>query len=219
MKPMIANPFRWPHARAILVGAIAVALTVVVSGCDVSDGGPSANTSADTTVTGVQKVQSIADLLPASYKASGTITVGATTGLAPMMYIGDDGKTITGVEADLLHAVGQVLGVKVNLQDVKPEAFMTGILAGRFDLAAGSITYTAQRAAQADFVVYAKYGQSLATLSNKKAGVTFDSLCGLKVAVLNGSVQQTKFLPTTMPLGSEPKPVSATDMDPSDCFT
>ncbi|MET3812157.1 transporter substrate-binding domain-containing protein [Arthrobacter sp. UYEF3] len=140
-------------------------------------------------------MKEIADLLPEKYKTSGKITVGSTTGLAPMMFIGNDGKTITGVEADLMHAVGQVLGVKVDLKDVKPEAFMTGLLAQRFDAAAGSITYTKERKAQADFVVYAHYGQALAKAADNQENITFDTLCGKTVAVLNGSVQQTKFLP------------------------
>lgn len=188
-----AIPVRWPKSRYVLSGFLSAAVLTAASGCALASGG--SETDAPSAAPQNQEVAEIAALLPEEYQQGGKITVGSTTGLAPMMFIGDDGKTISGVEADLVKAVGEVLGVETELEDVKPEAFMTGVLAGRFDLAAGSITYTDERKEQADFVVYAEYGQALAKSSDNDTDITFESLCGLTVAVLNGSIQQTKFLP------------------------
>lgn len=190
---MNSNNAPWRTSRLALAGC--ASLLVALSGCSLANTAPETNAQSSTTSSGVAEVKEIADLLPEKYKTSGKITVGSATGLAPMMFIDDDGRTISGVEADLMRDVGQVLGTEIHLEDVKPEAFMTGVLAQRFDVAAGSITYTKERKAQADFVVYAHYGQALAKAAGNEEEITFDTLCGKTVAVLNGSVQQTRFLP------------------------
>lgn len=184
----------FPRTAGIV--GFATALVLVTAGC-------SASSSSDSTATasgaaegiGAEKVDSIASLLPQAYQDSGTIKIAGTVGLPPMMYVDSDGSTLVGVEADILHAVGDVFGVEIELEETKPDAFMAGILSNRFDGAAGSITYSAERAEQVDFVVYAHYAQALAVAADNDAALTFDSLCGATVAVLTGSVQQTKFLP------------------------
>jgi polar amino acid transport system substrate-binding protein len=180
---------------ASLIAALALAAT---GGCALSDSsstGAAAPTAGTSAAPAAARVPEIAAMLPKKYQDSGQITAAATTGLPPMMYIDQDGHTIVGVEADLLRKVGDVLGVRMVMEDSKTEAFMAGISSGRFDLAAGSITYTPERAAQADFVVYAQYGQALAKAAGNNDDITFANACGKAVAVLNGSIQQTKFLP------------------------
>ena len=132
-------------------------------------------------------------LLPEGVSGS-SVTVAAVVGQAPMMYIEEGEVGAQGVEADVIRAAGEVLGVEIVFEETKPESFMAMLLSERADLAAGSITYTPERAEQLDFVVYAQYGQALVALADA-AETDFDNLCGLMVGILTGSIQQHRMVP------------------------
>ncbi|GAB3716091.1 transporter substrate-binding domain-containing protein [Nocardiopsis oceani] len=135
-----------------------------------------------------------AELLPDLYQG-GQITVGAISGQAPMMFVDEDDETVVGVEADVLRAAGEILGVEVVFEETDTASVIPGVLANRFDLAAGSLTYTEERGEQADFVAYAEYGHALATMAGDEDDYSFDNLCGRTVGVLAGSHQHEQFLP------------------------
>jgi len=153
------------------------------------------------------KDDALAALVPQKYRQEGGLKVAALAGQVPMMFVGDDGKTLVGVEADILHDVGELLGIDVTLTDTKFDTIIPGIAAGRYQLAAGSITSTKERKKKVDFLVYAKYGQALAVKAGNPKKITFDSTCGQRVAVLNGGIQQTEMVPAlTKTCESQGKP-------------
>lgn len=200
-------------ARTII--GLAIATSFMMSGC--ADPGSTANTTenanetTESSTARIDRNQTAAKLVPQKYRDGGEITAGAIAGMAPMMFVGQDGETIVGAEADVLSAVGEVLGIEVNLKETKPDAFMTGMLAGRFEVAAGSITDTKKREEQVDFVSYAEYGQALITQVENADKISFDSLCGKEVGVLKGSIQQMQFLPeisNDCEKAGKPKPVA-----------
>lgn len=180
-----------------LIVAPALALSVaMIAGCGA--GGDVAGNGVGSTATGAstaKKDAELAALVPQKYRDAGKIRVAALAGQVPMMFVGDDGKTLIGVEADILKDIGGILGVNVELTDTKFDTIVPGIAAGRYDLAAGSITSTAERKKQVDFVTYAKYGQALAVQTGNPQHVDFKSTCGKRIAVLNGGIQQTAMLP------------------------
>ena len=56
-----------------------------------------------------------AKLVPAKIKAKGTVVVAADASYAPNEFIGSDGHTVVGMDADLAKAIFPLLGLKVNV--------------------------------------------------------------------------------------------------------
>ena len=52
------------------------------------------------------QIRSVAAQVPASYKSKGTLTVAADATYAPNEFIGSNGKTVVGMDADLAKALG-----------------------------------------------------------------------------------------------------------------
>ncbi|HWD11205.1 MAG TPA: ABC transporter substrate-binding protein, partial [Solirubrobacteraceae bacterium] len=102
-----------------------------------------------------------------------------------------DGHTIIGMDADLLTALGEVMGLKVKLVNSNFETIIPGLAAGRYDLGASSFTDTKEREKTVDFVDYFKAGISFYAKSSASTGVkTVADLCGKTVAVEKGTVEQ-----------------------------
>jgi polar amino acid transport system substrate-binding protein len=170
MSPRIARP---------LVAALAVALVL----------GVFAGVSAANNKT--TKVPSIAKLVPAKIRAKGTLAVASDATYAPMEYIAKDGHTVVGVDADLAHAIGGILGLKFAMQNQTFDGIIPGIQSGKFDVGMSSFTDTKARQQVVDFVTYFSAGTSF--YENKTGGpaVTgLSSLCGLTVSVENGTTEQ-----------------------------
>src|SRR4051812_27029779 len=116
------------HRRAVAAAAVAIALASGLAAC--GDGGDAKAEAAAPAGTvriaaqaggigqpaeiTVDTQQPIADLVPATIKADGKLTIGIgalPTGFPPLAFVGDDDKTITGAEPDLGRLVAAVLGL------------------------------------------------------------------------------------------------------------
>jgi polar amino acid transport system substrate-binding protein len=128
--------------------------------------------------------------IPAAVKSKGTLTVAADATYAPNEFIGPDGHTVIGMDADLAKALGQVMGLKINVVNATFDSIIPGLASGKFDLGMSSFTDTKERQKTVDFVTYFTAGTSFYT---KKGGPTVNSvadLCGKTVAVEKGTTQQ-----------------------------
>jgi polar amino acid transport system substrate-binding protein len=144
-----------------------------------STGGASA--SADPTVEA---------LVPAALKSKGTLTVAADASYAPNEYIGPDGHTVVGMDADLMQAIGGVMGLKVNVVNATFDSIIPGLASGKYDVGASSFTDTKEREKTVDFVDYFVAGESFFTKSS--GGVAISSIadiCGHTVAVEKGTTE------------------------------
>jgi polar amino acid transport system substrate-binding protein len=136
------------------------------------------------------KVASIASELPSSFASKGKLVVAADATYAPNEFFDKDGTTIIGMDADLTKAIGQVLGVSVEMQNAKFDSILAGITAGKYDLGASSLTDTKEREKTIDFVDYYNAGTSFYVLASGGPSITkLDDLCGHKVAVERGTTQ------------------------------
>jgi polar amino acid transport system substrate-binding protein len=135
------------------------------------------------------KVASIASELPSAIATKGKLVVAADATYAPNEFFDKDGKTIIGMDADLAAAIGQVLGVSVEMQNAKFDSILAGISAGKYDLGASSITDTKEREKTIDFVDYFNAGTSFYVASGGPNITKLDDLCGHKVAVERGTTQ------------------------------
>jgi polar amino acid transport system substrate-binding protein len=171
---------------AALVLAIAA---LVAAGCGSSSSGGSAATKTETPGINVAKDAKIAAAVPKSISSKGTLTVATDATYPPDEYIAPDGKTVIGMDADLAKAIGQVLGLKVEVKNATFDAIIPGLAANKYDLGMSSFTDTKEREATVDFVTYLTAGTSLYTKTEDSGVKSFEDLCGKSAAVEKGTIQ------------------------------
>jgi polar amino acid transport system substrate-binding protein len=159
-------------------------VALVGAGCG---SGSSTNTGAPAGSSG--KVGSIAAQVPAAVKAKGTLTVAADATYAPNEFIGPDGRTVVGMDADLAKAIGQVLGLKINIVNATFDTIIPGLASGKYDLGMSSFTDTLERQKTVDFVTYFIAGTSFYGKAGGPGIASLASLGGHKVAVEKGTTQ------------------------------
>ncbi len=130
--------------------------------------------------------------LPAAIKSKGSLTVALDASYAPDEFIDTDGKTVIGMDADMITAIGQVLGLSVSLGNVKFDAIIPGLASGKYDVGASSFTPTLDRQKTVDFVTYFQAGEGYYISANStKTYNGLDSLCGAKVAVEKTTTEES----------------------------
>jgi polar amino acid transport system substrate-binding protein len=179
---LISTP---PSTRAsgLALAACGLLLAACGSTSNNSTGGGAASGSAT-------KVAAIAGEVPAAIASKGKLVVAADASYAPNEFFAQDGKTVIGMDADLANALGQVLGLQVELQNAKFDSILAGIQAGKYDLGMSSFTDTKEREKTTDFVDYYNAGTSFYVLASGGPNIaTLDDLCGHKVAAERGTTQ------------------------------
>jgi polar amino acid transport system substrate-binding protein len=156
--------------------------------------GTSASTGTGTSASGSASGANaaVAKLVPASIKSKGTITVAADASYPPNEFVGPDGKTVVGMDADLMKALGAAMGVKVNIVNETFDSIIPGLASGKYDVGASSFTDTKEREKTVDFVDYFSAGESFFT--KVSGGVSVSSLadiCGKTVAVEKGTTEES----------------------------
>jgi polar amino acid transport system substrate-binding protein len=180
-------------SRIAAVGAIAVAGTLLLTGCG------DQTKSDDSTKSGSTSAP-LADKLPKEIRDKGVIRVGSDIAYAPVEFKDKSGKAI-GIDPDLAKAMGKQLGVKFEFQNATFDTLVTGLKSNRYDLAMSAMTDTKDRqngvdsdtgkkvGDGVDFVDYFNAGVSIYTPKGKTQGIkTWDDLCGKKIVVQRGTV-------------------------------
>jgi polar amino acid transport system substrate-binding protein len=191
---MTASTIRRPAAttRLTAVGAIAVAGALLLTGCgDQTD---------KSTSSGSASAAPLSDKLPADIKSAGVIKVGSDIAYPPMEYKDSSGKTV-GVDVDLANALGKQLGVTFQFNNGTFDTLLTGMRAGRYDVAISSMSDTKDRQNGVDADSGKKVGEGVDFVDYFTAGVgiivkkgnpenisTLADLCGKTVSVQRGSV-------------------------------
>jgi cyclohexadienyl dehydratase len=88
----------------------------------------------------------------AAVEADGLLRVGLTGDYAPYSLRGPDGD-ITGADVRMAQALAKKLGVRLEIVPTTWESMTADFKAGRFDIAMGGVSVTAERAAIGDFSV------------------------------------------------------------------
>lgn len=159
------------------------ALAVSMAACSAPAGQPEP--------TPTESSNALADLVPADIAASGTLVVATGATSPPEGYTNDKGE-LAGYEIAIINEIGALLGLEIDWQVTDFASLIPGLQSGRSVLAVGQTGITAERAEIVDFVTLILTNQAFA--AKKDAGlsdVTIDDLCGLTVAVTQGSRQQT----------------------------
>jgi polar amino acid transport system substrate-binding protein len=117
--------------------------------------------------------------------------VAADATYAPNEFVAPDGHTVIGMDADLMKALGAVMGLKVDLVNATFATIIPGLAAGKYDIGASSFTDTKGREKTVDFVDYFVAGISFYSKASANPGVsTIADLCGKTVSVEKGTTEQ-----------------------------
>jgi len=170
--------------RRSFVAAIVAALTM---GTAAACGGGSSGGGDQT----IKPNSAAASLVPAAIKSKGSLVVAADASYAPNEFLGTDGTTVEGMDADLAKAIGQELGLSVSVKNATFDAIIPGLANGRYDLGMSSFTDTKEREKTVDFVTYFSAGTSFYEKASGGPPITdLSSLCGTTVAVESGTTQE-----------------------------
>src|SRR3954453_12684376 len=179
--------------RAVLTSAILAVCLVALTGCGSSNDNGSTATKA-TSSTGASSGASnsaVTGKVPAKYKSKGTLTVASDASYPPIESIGDDGKTIEGMDADLAKALASEMGLKAKVTNATFDAIIPGLASGKYDLGMSAFSDTKEREKTVDFVTYFSAGTSFYVKAQGGPTVnTLADLCGKTVAVEKGTTQQ-----------------------------
>ncbi|KND25633.1 ABC transporter substrate-binding protein [Streptomyces acidiscabies] len=203
--------------RALIRGITAMAAVATLAGGLAACGGDSeaatntadasgsvtigrvSNGAAKEATLKVSEVKSISAEVPEAIRKRGTLVIGSgslPSGSAPLGYIGDDQKTLTGAEPDLARLVAAVLGLKSENKRFTWENLFVGIDSGKVDIGFSNITDTEERKQKYDFASYRQDNLGFEKL--KSNSWTFDgtyrSLAGKTVSVGAGTNQERLLL-------------------------
>jgi polar amino acid transport system substrate-binding protein len=191
--------------RSWLAAPLSVICVAAVVGCgsssssssssaasSASSASSSATSSAASSSFSVAANPSVVALVPSAVKSKGTLTVAADATYAPNEFIGPDGHTVVGMDADLSNALAQVMGLKANVVNATFDTIIPGLQSGKYDMGASSITDTKAREKVLDFVDYFLAGTSFFTKSSGGTSVQgLADLCGKSVSVESGTTQES----------------------------
>jgi polar amino acid transport system substrate-binding protein len=171
---MIGRAFAMAGA-SVAVAALAVA--------------PAAVASSHARVASGGGVASIEKLVPASVKSKGVLTVASDASYAPDEFM--QGSTVVGMDADLVDALGKVMGLKVSIANVTFDNIIPGMAAGHYMIGASSFTDNKLREKTVNFVDYANVGESFYTLASGGTNIKgISATCGMTVSVETGTTEE-----------------------------
>jgi polar amino acid transport system substrate-binding protein len=169
-----------------VIGAISVGLALLLlNAC-----GDAAHSPGARETPGPQFDQALHDKLPQSIKDARKIRIASDASYAPMSFFAPGGRTIIGVEPDLAHAMGIVLGVTFEFFNTEFSKILPQVTNGEVGAGISAMSDTPEREKSVDFVNYFSAGTSMIVQSGNPTGVTdIKDLCGKKVAVEKGTTQ------------------------------
>lgn len=130
-------------------------------------------------------------------KASGVMTVGIDPTFPPYEYTNEKGEVV-GYSVEIMNAVAQELGVKLEFQKTAFSGIIPGLIAGSFNAEGSSLNVTAERAKKVLFTVpysktvngvLARSGNENAKLASKPLKV--EDLAGLRGAAKSASMPES----------------------------
>ncbi|WP_405587389.1 ABC transporter substrate-binding protein [Streptomyces sp. NBC_01190] len=228
---MTAPTTRHPAAlsRLTAVAAIAVAGTLVLTGCgdqtkkDDSSTAASPSGTAGTSAPAGTGGAPLFAKLPKKYQDAGVIKVGTDASYAPMEQT-ENGK-IVGIDPDLGDALSQQLGVKFQFGNGTFDGLITSLYTGRVDIVMSAMSDTRARqqglndsgkktGKGVDFVDYYTSGSSLLVKKGNPKGIkTLADVCGQTVAVQRGTIYEDAFKKQKTACGSKGLKVQSFDTD------
>lgn len=122
---------------------------------------------------------------PSDGSSALTLTVGSDLTYPP--YAALDGDTPIGFDPEIVGALAEELGAKLEIVDTRFEQLIPSLKAGQINLIASALYITAERAKEVDYVPYFSTGNSIVVLTGENDFADETELCGRAVGVIKGS--------------------------------
>ena len=183
---MMETLFRRRRDRHTPIGVIFVGILVLLAMLLAACGGTSTGSSAPTPSPQTPKVAPPTDLL-----ISGTLTVGSDTTYPPQEFKQPNGQA-AGFDVDLITAIAQRMGLKADVVTTSFDTIIDSLVAKRFDVVISAVSITPDRQKKVDFIPYFNAGESLLVQAGNPLNIkSVADLCGQKVGVQNGTIEQS----------------------------
>ncbi len=129
---------------------------------------------------------------PSDLITPGTLTVGSDTTYPPQEYINTATNQAEGFDVDLITAIGQRMGLQTKVVTTSFDTIINSLVARRFDTVISAMSVTPERQKKVDFIPYFNAGVSLLVKAGNPLNLkSIADLCGQKVGVQNGTIEQT----------------------------
>lgn len=171
--------------RAVALAGCFLAVLLLLAAC--GGGGTTGNGSTPTSNPATPTVTPPNDLL-----VPGTLTVGSDTTYPPQEYIDTTTNKPAGFDIDLITAIAQRMGLQTHVVTASFDTIIDSLSAKRFDVVISAVSVTPARQQKADFIPYFNAGESLLVQNGNPDHITkLTDLCGQKVGVQNGTIEQS----------------------------
>ncbi|BCW37954.1 ABC transporter substrate-binding protein [Arthrobacter sp. StoSoilA2] len=170
----------------------ATAATAPSSGSSSSAASKDFNLSPEQDRIKVTVDSAAAALVPEAIKADGKLTVASTGGTPPLSLFATDNKTLIGSEVDLAYAIGESLGLQVEVLPVAWADWPLGVESGKYEAVLSNVTVTEARKEKFDFATYRNdllgfYAKADSDISEVKEA---KDVAGKRVIVGSGTNQE-----------------------------
>jgi len=125
-------------------------------------------------------------LLPDDIKQKGTLVVAMPLDFEPFNYL-DEKNEQTGLDVDMIRAIGDKLGLKVEIQRIGFASMIPGVSGGRVDAAMSAMGILPARLPLVSFVRYGHFSNGLVVRKGNPGNVRNDDACGHVIAVEKGT--------------------------------
>jgi polar amino acid transport system substrate-binding protein len=170
-----------------------------------TSGGAAAGGSSSAPATPT-KDDKLAAKLPEKVKTAGKLVVGVDATYAPNEFLADDGKTVQGMDVDVLNAVAARFGLKTEWQPAQFDTILLGVQSGKYDVAMSSFTINADRKKAVNMVSYYNAGSLWAVAKGNPKKMDPKDVCGKNIGVQKGTVQQDEMDAATKTCTAAGKP-------------
>ena len=171
--------------RAVALAGCFLAVLLLLAAC--GSGGTTGSGSTPTANPATPTVTPPNDLL-----VPGTLTVGSDTTYPPQEYIDTATNKPAGFDIDLITAIAQRMGLQTHVVTTSFDTIIDSLAAKRFDVVISAVSVTPARQQKADFIPYFNAGESLLVQNGNPDHITkLTDLCGQKVGVQNGTIEQS----------------------------
>ena len=146
---------------------------------------PEAQEEAEPVEEGAEKESADADAAVSEVLADGVLTVGTNAEFPPFEYVDDNGEP-DGFDIALIKAIGEKLGVTVEVENMEFEALVSAI-GSKIDLAIAGMTVTDERQASVDFSNPYYDALQYVIVPEGSEIASFDDLAGKNIGVQLGT--------------------------------
>jgi ABC-type amino acid transport/signal transduction systems, periplasmic component/domain len=162
---------------------------MLTSCASVQSADPSATTDGEPVKKSEALVKEIRAMLPEDIRTKGVITAATDPITPPYEFMNDSNDEIIGMDPDIGHAIGDVLGVEIKFSQVTFAGIIAAVKSGRYDMSLLSMYDKPERQKEIDFVNYFIDGTRLIVEKGNPLEIKdLDDLCGRTVSMLQGAV-------------------------------